>query len=84
MSKWINIIKEHNTGVKKTDTFLIQTKDGNQCIGLIKWYAPWRKYSFFPNRETVYETQCLKDIVAFIDKLMLDRKIEKQNKKQKS
>lgn len=79
MSKWINFSKEWDNGNKKTDTYLIETKDGNQCIGLIKWYAPWRKYSFFPNPNTVYETDCLKDIVSFIEKLMLERKLERQN-----
>ena len=68
---------EYNTG-KKTDTYFIETKDGQRCIGLIKWYAPWRKYSFFPNRDTVFETDCLKDIIKFIDKIMLEKKIKKQ------
>jgi hypothetical protein len=76
MSKWIDF--EEGMSAGKTKIFKIVTKEGAQ-IGLIKWYSPWRKYSFFPHPNTVYETQCLSDIIAFINKLMLDRKVEKQN-----
>lgn len=79
MSKWINFSMEYNSGIKKTDTYLIETKDGQKCIGQIRWYAPWRKYSFFPNPNTVFENDCLRDIVKFIDTLMLARKLKKQN-----
>lgn len=79
MSKWIDIIE--GPSFTKTKTFVISTKDGAQ-IGLIKWYAPWRKYSFFPHQNTVFENDCLRDIISFIDKLMLERKIVRQNSKQ--
>lgn len=80
MSSWINIT-EQRTVTLKTKVFLIETKDGNQCIGKIKWYGPWRKYSFFPNPNTVWETDCLGEIVRFINGLMISRKLEKQNSK---
>jgi len=39
------------------------------CIGGIQWYAPWRKYCFFPSENTVFELHCLKDIVSIISEL---------------
>lgn len=36
-------------------------------LGEVKWYGPWRKYSFFPNRncDLVFEQVCLRDIADF-------------------
>lgn len=47
-------------------------------LGQVKWYPGFRKYSFFPSSDIVFEQQCLKDIASFLDKLMLERKLEKQ------
>lgn len=77
MSKWIDFIEQAPTG--KTKRFNIMPKDLGPMIGEIKWYGPWRKYCFFPKPNCVFETDCLKDIISFLSKLMLDRKIEKQN-----
>lgn len=77
--KWIRFVEFGNTG--KTKLFNVQNKeekDGiTQCIGIIKWYGPFRQYSFFPNPNTVYERQCLLDITKFIHHLMLQRKLTK-------
>ena len=58
---------------RKTQVFTIQTND-SVLLGTVKWYGPWRKYSFYPSVGTLYEPICLRDIAAFIDKLMEERK----------
>lgn len=73
--KWINFVESGDTG--KTKIFEVQNKDSLQFIGKIKWYGPFRQYSFFPNDNTVYERQCLLDITKFIHHLMLQRKLKK-------
>lgn len=80
-SKWINFVEQPQTG--KTQIFNVVPKDQpNSVIGYIKWYGAWRKYCFFTNANCIFETQCLGDIVSFINKLMLKWKVEQQNKKQ--
>lgn len=37
----------------------------NQILGLIFWYAPWRKYVFGPENGTVFDEKCLIDIAGF-------------------
>ncbi len=74
MSKWIEFVKRDRKPDMKTDIYDIVSKDGISELGKIKWYGPWRKYSFFPNDLCVFEKQCLLDIVAFIDGLMAERK----------
>jgi hypothetical protein len=36
-------------------------------LGRVSWYGPFRKYSFWPNPRTVFETVCLSDIVHFLE-----------------
>ena len=59
---------------KKTQTFaVINTK--HQCeLGRIQWYSGWRRYVFMPHDDTLYDSNCLTEIVHFITKLMEDRK----------
>lgn len=59
---------------RKTKVYAVINKDTNQVIGSIAWYGPFRQYSYFPCNNTVYERTCLRDITAFIEKLMAERK----------
>ena len=53
----------------KTTKAYVRTKD-ETVIGIVKWYPAWRRYCFFPDSETLYDSQCMKDISAYIDELM--------------
>lgn len=39
-------------------------------LGTIKWYAPWRRYVFFPDPGTLYDAGCLTEIATFIEQHM--------------
>ncbi len=39
-------------------------------LGFIKWFSRWRCYAFFPENETIFNSECLKDIKEFIDNLI--------------
>lgn len=64
--KWIEIKEIANDG-KKTKRFWVKPKDSDDTLGYISWYGRWRKYCFFPNGDTVYEWDCLRDIADFIE-----------------
>lgn len=80
-SKWIDFIEQPQKG--KTQIFNIVPKEQpGSVIGQIKWYGAWKKYCLFPAPNCIFETQCLGDIVSFINKLMFKRKVEQQQAKQ--
>jgi len=81
-SKWIEFKEVLSKGTTKT--FQILAKENGAILGQIKWYGAWRKYCFWPSPGsiTVFETQCLGDIINFINKLMFVWKAEQQQKKQ--
>jgi len=73
--KWIDIVEQKSTG--KTRVFTVVSKE-EDMLGWIKWFGRWRKYVFFPEKDTVYECDCLEDIASFLKELMDDRKKNKQ------
>jgi hypothetical protein len=40
--------------------------EGNE-LGEVKFYPQWRKYSFFPASQTLFEHVCLRDIAEFCE-----------------
>ena len=58
----------------KTNGYAVYNKEHAVVIARIKWYGPWRKYCFFPVAETIFSSDCIKDIYTFMDKLMELRK----------
>lgn len=72
MAKWITFTEVPTS--KKTKTFEINAKEGGYKLGVVKWYASWRKYSFFPEPNTLFESKCLQDITDFMNGLMEERK----------
>jgi hypothetical protein len=65
---------------RKTKVFLVYNKENFETpIGEIKWYGAWRKYSFFPQPNTVYENTCMQDIINFINQLMDEWKAARES-----
>lgn len=67
MSEWIRFDAGPPSASGKTKTWDVRTKDGIHILGRVSWYAPWRRYSFWPDLGTVFEGQCLRDIASFCD-----------------
>ena len=61
--KWISIQETPGTG--KTKRFYVMTADRTTDLGTIRFYPKWRKYAFYPNPDTLYEVDCLRDIAQF-------------------
>jgi hypothetical protein len=73
-NKFLLINKQPRAKDAKTDTFNIQSVNGNSVLGTIKWYSHWRRYCFFPTEYTIFDSKCLKEITEFIDEQMNLRK----------
>lgn len=66
---------------RKTRVYAIINKEYNGQIGTVSWYRGFRKYAFYPADNTVYETTCLGDIITFINQLMLDHRVARDQEK---
>jgi hypothetical protein len=67
-ARWVSFQLEDRRPGRKTDTWQVWSlKEPPAHLGVVKWYATWRKYAFFPTSQTLYEQDCLRDIAAFIE-----------------
>jgi hypothetical protein len=72
MAGFITFTETGDTG--KTKVFDV-TNGSAHILGKVKWFAPWRRYCFFPNADCVFDMNCLNVIIDHIDELMAERKI---------
>ena len=77
---WLSVTFLPHTS--KTHILEVKSKDGAP-LGLVKWFGRWRKYSFFPCADTVFEQDCLRDIAEIIEFLTKDHAEELKQLKQK-
>jgi hypothetical protein len=62
-----------------TDTWSVWNKYDDIPLGSVEWCTKFRKYSFYPLADRVFEQDCLRDIAEFIEmqtRLYLERKKE--------
>ena len=57
----------------KTSVWEIRSKSTGIILGIIKWYSPWRQYCFYTIDERVFNKNCLKDVIGFIEEEMKNR-----------
>ena len=50
----------------KTKVIEVISKSHNNRLGIIKWYGAWRQYTFFPESDTLFNTECLNDVITYI------------------
>jgi hypothetical protein len=43
-------------------------------LGVVEWFNQWRRYTFLPNDDTVFDVVCLREIADFIEARMNERK----------
>lgn len=67
---YFRIIKEELAN-RKTPIYHIETHEGIP-LGEIKWYGAWRKFCFFPNKDTIWDNKCLSHVINFLDETNKD------------
>lgn len=62
-----------NLANRRTSVWSVKSKQSGATLGVVQWFGRWRQYAFFPARDTVYNPQCMKDIIALIEAAMKER-----------
>jgi hypothetical protein len=61
----------------KTEIVDVRTKRDGYVLGRIKWFSRWRQYCFFPRDDSVFNPNCLIDIINCIGALKTRRLTKK-------
>ena len=46
----------------KTLIVAVRARGSHDALGVIDWYAQWRKYTFTPRENCVFDASCLREI----------------------
>lgn len=65
------VVIEHKP---KTVVVGVYTVNGLDLIAEIKWYSAWRQYTFDPEYNTTWNTQCLKDVAEVLEYLNTEQR----------
>lgn len=58
---------------RKTSRWRLRSKT-HEFLGEVRWYAPWRRYVFYPRNDALFDANCLWDIADFVAKETEKRK----------
>lgn len=67
MAKWLKFNHSRNSKSGKTKIWEVLTTYDDSLLGIVGWFGRWRKYSFYPAPNTVFEKDCLRDIADFCE-----------------
>lgn len=59
---------------QKTKVIAVQSKTQPIRLGVIKWWNAWRCYVFLPDKDTLFNAECLNDIRSYIKELENEHK----------
>lgn len=71
-------VREVPRDVKRiTRRWEIFNKQRTIYLGEVAWWSAWRRYTFQPAPNTLFDSNCLGEIACFIDERMEERKHER-------
>jgi len=73
-TKWIEFHELPTEPGKKTRLIWIVSRSSGETLGYIKWWSPWRQYTFYPERSTVWNDGCLKSVIEKMQEMMKEHR----------
>jgi hypothetical protein len=73
----LNFVLMGSSPTGLTQIWNVQSVHTGIDLGVVKWYSSWRRYAFFP-ADTLFDAECLQEIVKFLDEQMLIRTLDRQ------
>ena len=72
---YLRVEKEGDTG--RTEIHGVFSALHGDRLGTIRWYGAWRQYAFFPERETIWNRDCLRQMAEALDDAMRGQQLRR-------
>lgn len=59
---------------------IMPVKEPYSFLGYIKWHNAWRKYCFFPSSGSLWDANCLTEVIAKLNQLNVEHKSTRTKK----
>ena len=67
---------------RKTRVVEVRSVSSDTLLGTIAWFGAWRQYTFWPQRETTFNVDCMKTIIEKVDRMMDDWRRSKERERE--
>lgn len=74
MGEFLHFTDSGTSASGKTKVWSADSKGDASVLGEVRWYAPWRRYTFQPSEGTIFDAACLDEITVFLHERMAERK----------
>jgi len=64
--KWIEFHRIEQS-LRKTEVYNVQATERRVHLGQVRFWPKWRAFAFFPDPQTLFEKDCLRDIADFCE-----------------
>lgn len=64
---WVKFVFLCESQTGKTKVWEVQTLGSDLILGSVKWFGKWRRYSFYPGKDMVFEQNCLRVIADYCE-----------------
>jgi hypothetical protein len=71
-SRYLIFVRTQPPG-RKTPIVQVCSRSSGNLLGVVAWFGPWRQFCFRPERQTVFNVECMTDIQAKIAELKAER-----------
>jgi len=68
----LNFVLMGNSLSGLTQIWNVESAHTGIGLGSVKWYAPWRRYAFYPS-PALFDSACLQEVARFLDGQMTVR-----------
>ena len=58
----------------KTNVYFVVNRSKDTHLGEIRWFPTWRQYTFMPEPETIWNKDCLRQVVEFLEEIERERR----------
>lgn len=76
INKYLYAVENTPPDKRKTKMFTVYSKSGNDVLGWIQWYGPWRQYNFYPAPDCGFNSGCLAGLAHFLNAIRDERREE--------
>jgi hypothetical protein len=61
------VLQPHVEG-RKTEKWKVLSVMGSYELGVVSFHPAWRKYVFWPEKNTIFDPECLRELAQFVDR----------------
>jgi hypothetical protein len=81
--RWIAFWQLPRYPPRLTEIWEVRTADRRTLLGEVRWFAHWRRYSFFPQAGHGFDATCLRDIAGFCERQMQEHRVAARTRRER-